>query len=88
MENVLLSVWEAVVVLWSENFNLATRSAVTSFQTSKSLGITDSQFTLLENGYVTYLLQLNGTTDGKGVSIVKLLQILISQINFGLIMIC
>lgn len=52
---------------------LATRSAVTSSETGKSFTITDPQFTLLENGYVTYFLGLNGTANGKGILIVKVL---------------
>lgn len=83
MENVPLNMWKAEEVLWSEYLKLASRSAITSSETGKSLTITDPQFTLLENWYVTYLLGLNGIASGKGISIVKLLSILICQINFG-----
>lgn len=66
-------------VLWSEHLNLASRSAVvTSSDTGKLLTITDPQFTLLENGYVNYLLGLNGIASGKGISIVN------SVVNFNL----
>lgn len=55
MENVPLNMWKAEEVLWSEYLKLASRSAITSSETGKSLTITDPQFTLLENWYVTYL---------------------------------
>lgn len=64
-KNVLLNVWGTDVALWSQHLNLVTRSVVISSEIGKLLTIPEPQFTLLENGYATYLLGIHGTEVAK-----------------------
>lgn len=81
MENVWLNMWKADVMLWLENWNLATRPVLPSARHLLSLVL----FPLLRNKYITNLLKLNRAASDKGISIVKLLWMSICQINSALL---